>query len=205
MALIFSTEARSWRRRAQGGHIIMSKPIPSAGAIVVMGVCGCGKSTVGHRIAAALDGPFLEGDAFHPPANVEKMSRGMPLEDADRWPWLDELGAALGAAVRKRGSAVAACSALKRGYRDRLAEAAGMPVRFVHLTGTRELLATRMNERTDHFMPASLLDSQLATLEPPQPGEPALTLDVALPPERLLDEAMAWLTGAVRDLPKADR
>ena len=75
----------------------MSKPIPSAGAIVVMGVCGCGKSTVGHRIAAALDGPFLEGDAFHPPANVEKMSRGMPLEDADRWPWLDELGAALGA------------------------------------------------------------------------------------------------------------
>lgn len=132
------------------------------------------------------------------------MSRGVPLEDADRWPWLDKLGVALGAAVHERGSAVAACSVLKRVYCDRLAEAAGMPVRFVHLTGTRELLVACMGGRTDHFMPSSLLDSQLATLEPPQPGELALTLDVVLPRERLLDEVVAWLTGAVRDPSEAD-
>ena len=118
------------------------------------------------------------------------------MEDEDRWPWLDTLGMALGAAAREQGSAVAACSALKRAYRDRLTEAASMPVRFVHLAGAPELLAARMAARKDHFMPPGLLDSQLATLEPPQAGEVALTLDVAQPPDRLLDAAIAWSTGS---------
>ncbi len=167
-----------------------------AGAVVVMGVSGCGKSTVAQAIAGRLTCAYLEGDAFHPPANVAKMSQGIPLQDTDRWPWLDELGTALGAAAREQGSAVAACSALRRTYRDRLTAAAGMPVRLVHLAGAREVLAARMAARTEHFMPASLLDSQLATLEPPQPGELALTLDVAQLPERLIDSAMAWLIGS---------
>jgi gluconokinase len=166
-----------------------------AGAIVVIGVCGCGKSTVGRMIADRLGSSFLEGDAFHPPANIAKMSSGIALQDEDRWPWLDALGRALGAAARERGRSVAACSALTRAYRDRLAAAAGMRVRFVHLAGTRALLAARLALRADHFMPPSLLDSQLATLEPPWPEEPALTLDVALPPEGLTDRALAWLAG----------
>lgn len=171
------------------------QPSAATGAVVVMGVCGCGKSTVGRGIADRIGCAFLEGDAFHPAANVAKMSSGHALEDADRWPWLDTLGTVLGAAAREQGSAVAACSALKRAYRDRLTEAAGMPVRFVHLAGAPELLAARMSARQDHFMPPGLLDSQLATLEAPQAGEAALTLDVAQPPERLLGAAVAWLTG----------
>ena len=123
-----------------------------AGAVVVMGVSGCGKSTVAQAIAGKLTCAYLEGDAFHPPANVAKMSQGIPLQDTDRWPWLDELGTALGAAAREQGSAVAACSALRRTYRDRLTAAAGMPVRLVHLAGAREVLAARMAARTDHFM-----------------------------------------------------
>lgn len=189
---------------------IMSPPGPggaaaqtfgAAGAIVVMGVCGCGKSTVGRQIADRLGCAFLEGDAFHPPANVAKMSGGRALEDEDRWPWLDMLGMALGAATRKQGSAVAACSALKRAYRDRLTEAAKTPVRFVHLAGAPELLAARMSARKDHFMPPGLLDSQLATLEPPQAGEVALTLDVAQAPDRLLDAAITWSTGSRQPRP----
>ena len=158
-----------------------------------MGVCGCGKSTVGRDLSQRLRSPFLEGDEFHPSANVVKMSQGTPLQDADRWPWLDALGSALSSAALTHGCAVAACSALKRAYRDRLRAAAGLSIRFVHLAGTRELLAARMSARTDHFMPSTLLDSQLATLEPLQPDEPGLVLDVALPPERLLDAAALWL------------
>ena len=100
----------------------MSEAVSKAGAVVVMGVAGCGKSTVGRDLAERLHCLFLEGDQFHPPANVAKMSRGTPLEDADRWPWLDELGRGLGTAARDAGSAVAACSALKRTYRDRHAD-----------------------------------------------------------------------------------
>ena len=171
------------------------------GAIVVMGVCGCGKSTVGRAVSLRLGCAFIEGDALHPPANVVKMSSGQPLQDEDRWPWLDQLGAVLGAAAREQGSAVAACSALKRAYRDRLTEAARMPVRFVHLVGAPELLAARMSARKDHFMPPGLLDSQLATLEALQPDEVAVMLDVAQPPDRLLDAAIAWLSGPPRSAP----
>jgi hypothetical protein len=107
-------------------------------------------------IADRLGSSFLKGDAF-PPASIAKMSSGIALQDEDRWPWLDALGRALGAAARERGRSVAACSALTRAYRDRLAVAAGMKVRFVHLAGTRALLAARLALRADHFMPPSLL------------------------------------------------
>ena len=100
----------------------------SPAAVVVMGVCGCGKSTIGQGIATAMHVSFLEGDAFHPAANVAKMAAGIPLDDADRWPWLDRLGKALGHAAREKGGAVAACSALKRIYRDRLRAAAAVPL-----------------------------------------------------------------------------
>ena len=166
------------------------------GAVVVMGVCGCGKSTIGRGIAARLGCSFLEGDELHPPANVAKMSRGIPLQDGDRWPWLDAIGAALGSAAHASGSAVAACSALKRVYRDRLSAAAGVPIRYVHLAGTRELLSARMSARKDHFMPTSLLDSQLATLEPLQPDETAVVIDVAWPPERQIEAGVEWLERA---------
>ena len=175
----------------------MTTTTRGVGPIIVMGVAGCGKSTVGGDLAASLHCPFLEGDKFHPPASIGKMSHGTPLEDEDRWPWLDALGRALGEATRATGSAVAACSALKRVYRDRLAAAAGMPIRFVHLTGSRELLAARMAGRTDHFMPSTLLDSQLATLEPLQPDEAGTALGVEQPPALLLAAARQWLLGAV--------
>ena len=145
-------------------------------AIVVMGVSGCGKSTLMHDLAVHLACPAFEGDDFHGAANVAKMQAGRPLDDADRWPWLDRLGTAIGAAVRRDGLAVAACSALKRSYRDRLERAAGVPLLFVLLDGRREEIAERLAGRTRHYMPASLLGSQLDALERPTPDERALQL-----------------------------
>jgi carbohydrate kinase (thermoresistant glucokinase family) len=165
-----------------------------APAIVVMGVAGCGKSTVGTALARALGARFLDGDDFHPRANVEKMAAGTPLTDADRWPWLDRLAAEI-AAARDRGRAtVTACSALRRVYRDRLA--ARGPVRFVHLSGDFELIAGRMAARAGHFMPRALLESQFATLEPLAPDEPGLTLDVDAPVADLVARIGAALPGA---------
>lgn len=131
--------------------------------IVVMGVSGCGKTSAGAELAARLGVAFIEGDTMHGPENIRKMSAGIPLDDDDRWPWLDRIGAAL-ADAKGRGLVVA-CSALKRSYRERLRGAAGSGLYFVFLTGSDETLRRRMAERTGHFMPASLLDSQLATLE----------------------------------------
>jgi gluconokinase len=163
-------------------------------AIVVMGVCGVGKSAVGALLAERLGAPFLEGDSFHPGANIAKMRAGVPLTDEDRWPWLDRLGRALGAAARQPpGLAVAACSALRRAYRARLQAAAGLPLRIVCLTGPRELIAARMAGRTGHYMPVSLLDSQLATIELPDAGEDALLLPVEPPVPALVEAALAWL------------
>jgi gluconokinase len=160
--------------------------------IVVMGVCGCGKSTVGRLIAEALDRPYLEGDAFHPPANVERMRAGIALTDDDRVPWLQTLAGQLGQAQRDGPGAVLGCSALKRRYRDLLR--AGAPdLAFVHLHGSPEVLAARLAERRGHYMPASLLASQLEALEPPRADEHAITLDVASPPERIAQRALAWL------------
>lgn len=133
--------------------------------VVVMGVCGCGKSTVGAALAQSLQWPFLDADDFHPAANVAKMSAGTPLTDEDRWPWLDRVAAELKKILERGGHAVLACSALKQAYRDRLARAGD--VRFVHLTGDYDTIASRLQSRQHRYMPATLLASQFATLEPP--------------------------------------
>ncbi|MGO7220499.1 gluconokinase [Rhizobium ruizarguesonis] len=147
-------------------------------AIIVMGVSGCGKSSVGEKLAEALHLAFVEGDALHPAANVEKMSKGIPLTDEDRMPWLDSIGEDMKASLEKSEGIIVSCSALKRIYRDRLRAAAGGNLFFVYLEGSRALLMKRMGERKGHFMPVSLLDSQLATLEVPT-GEPGVvTLDI---------------------------
>lgn len=163
------------------------------GGIVVMGVSGVGKSTLGALLAHELDVPFLEGDDFHSAAAVAKMHAGHPLTDDDRWPWLDRLGAALGATVRDRGGAVAACSALKAAYRARLSQAAGMPLRFVLPETSAGAIAQRMSARHDHYMPTSLLSSQLATLERPTAAERALVVDAGRPPEALCRDVRDWL------------
>ena len=160
----------------------------SAGrAVVVMGVSGCGKTSVAEGLAAALGAGFLEGDQLHPQANIDKMSKGIPLTDADRWPWLDRIGAELRAVTGAGAPIVASCSALKRAYRDRLRAEAGGDLSFVFLRGSRELLIGRMQERKGHFMPASLLDSQLATLEDPSGEVGVVTVDIDAP----LDEIVA--------------
>ena len=136
--------------------------------VVMMGVSGCGKTSVGRALAAALGWPFIEGDDYHPPDNVAKMAAGVPLDDADRWPWLDRLADEIGAIAARGDGAVLACSALKQSYRDRLvARAPPGAVRFVHLTGDFESIAARLAKRHHRYMPASLLASQFATLEPP--------------------------------------
>jgi gluconokinase len=151
--------------------------------IVVMGVSGCGKSTVGRALAAALGLPFIEGDELHPPRNVALMAAGTALTDEDRLDWLQAVAAALAAAADS--GAVAACSALKRRYRDLLRSGAPA-LRLVHLTGDPVLLAERLLRRSGHYMPASLLQSQLDILEPPQADEAAITLDVAAAPEQVV-------------------
>ena len=156
--------------------------------VVVMGVTGCGKSTVGAALAQRMGWRFLDADDFHPPANVAKMAAGTPLTDGDRWPWLDRLAAELRAIEQSGGSAVLACSALKASYRARLAAAGN--VRFVHLAGDEATIAARLASRRHRYMPASLLASQFATLEAP---ENAIEVDVRLPVERQVDAIRAAL------------
>lgn len=152
-----------------------------------MGVSGCGKSSVAAGLADALGLRFVEGDALHPSQNLAKMARGVPLTDADRWPWLDAVAAELS------GGGVVSCSALKRAYRDRLRRGAGRPVAFVFLRGSPALLAERMAGRTGHFMPASLLESQLATLEDPSAEPGVVTVDIGRPVPAIVAEAAARL------------
>ena len=133
---------------------------------IVMGVCGCGKTTVGRALARELGCEFLDADDFHPEANVAKMARGVALTDDDRWPWLDRIVVESRRLAASAGNVVLACSALKQAYRDRLAQAGD--VRFVHLRGTRATIAARLAARRHRYMPATLLDSQFATLEPPR-------------------------------------
>lgn len=135
-------------------------------ALVLIGVSGSGKSTVARRLAPALAATYLEGDDYHPSANIAKMRAGTALTDVDRWPWLDKLGQAIAAHGAQGRSVVVACSALRRAYRDRLASAARRPLTFIHLTIAPDILRARMQARHQHFMPAALLDSQLKTLEP---------------------------------------
>jgi len=164
-------------------------------AVVIMGVSGSGKSTLGARLAHALGATFLEGDKFHSEAAVAKMRGGHPLTDDDRWPWLDRLGAAIGAELRANGLAVAACSALRRSYRDRLARAIAAPTRFILLDGSADDLRPRMAARAGHYMPTSLLDSQLDTLERLSPDEPGITFGADAPPDQICCSALQWLEG----------
>ena len=160
--------------------------------IVVMGVSGSGKSTVARALAERLGWAFAEADKFHPPENVAKMQGGTPLTDEDRWPWLRALRDWMTAQAQAGHSTVVTCSALRRSYRDVLREAPG-EVTFIFLSGRRDLLAARLAGRRGHFMPASLLDSQLATLEVPGPDEHALTLNIGAAPDELVREVLAGL------------
>jgi gluconokinase len=157
--------------------------------VVVMGVSGCGKSEVGARLAQALGVPLVEGDGFHPPANIAKMRQGLPLDDVDRAGWLQVLGEQLAAHA---DGAVLTCSALKRAYRERL-RAAAPGLRFVHLALTPQQALERVTGRKDHFYPPSLVASQFAALEDPA-GEPGVvTVDAALPLEAVVEAASAGL------------
>jgi gluconokinase len=167
----------------------------SGRVVVVMGVTSCGKTTVGELLAARLGARFAEGDAYHPPANVAKMRSGTPLTDADRRPWLEAIAADMRSWQASGQTAVVTCSALKRAYRDVLRRA-GPDVRFVHLSGDPALIAARMAAREGHYMPASLLPSQLATLEPPDPDEQVITADVAAPPEAIVERILKALAGS---------
>ena len=158
-------------------------------AIIVMGVSGAGKSSVGERLAQRLGCSFAEGDRLHPASNVEKMAKGIPLADEDRWPWLDLVGQELASALARGDTLVLSCSALKRAYRERLRKAAGGELFFVFLKGSTELLEVRMGERTGHFMPTSLLKSQLATLESPEGEDRVVTVDIDASLETIVDNA----------------
>jgi gluconokinase len=162
-------------------------------AVVVMGVSGSGKTSIAEAIAGRLVLHFVEGDALHPVANVEKMSHGIPLTDDDRMPWLDRIGAEITAAFERGEGIVVSCSALKRVYRDRLRREAGGSLAFVYLEGSRELLTKRMGERKGHFMPTSLLESQLQTLQAPT-GEPGVvTVDIDDSIDGIVDAAVQGL------------
>jgi gluconokinase len=157
--------------------------------LIVMGVSGSGKSSVGRQLAGQLGWEFRDGDDFHPAANVAKMQAGTPLTDDDRRPWLLAIQGFMRAANADGRNAVIACSALKESHRRLLLDGESW-VQFVHLQGSRELISRRIQERRGHFMPATLLDSQFATLEPPAN---ALVVDVAPPPADIANEIIRWL------------
>ena len=159
--------------------------------MVVMGVSGCGKSTVGAALASQLGAEFIDGDALHPAENIARMSRGEPLTDEDRWPWLTQVAQAL----QGEGPRIVGCSALKRVYRDHIRQEAGGPV-IVHLAGARAVIEARMRARSGHFMPPALLDSQFATLEPPGADEGAVSVDIDQPFDAVIAAILAGLQRA---------
>lgn len=152
----------------------MTQPI----RLVIMGVSGCGKSSVGKTLAVALGGRYIDGDDMHAPSSIAKMQAGTPLKDSDRWPWLERVGATL---AGSEDTMIIGCSALKRIYRDRIRENARGQVLFVHLSGEKEVIAARLQTRQGHFMPASLLDSQFEALEPPTADECSVTVTIDQP------------------------
>jgi gluconokinase len=156
-------------------------------AVVVMGVSGSGKSTIAEHLAAHLGWRYVDGDLFHPPSNVAKMSAGHPLSDEDRWPWLRAIAAEIDELLAAGISSVVACSALKRVYRDILVHGRD-DIRIVMLDGTKELIAKRLAARKGHFMPPGLLDSQFRTLEPPQPSERPVTVSIDAPVDSIIDD-----------------
>lgn len=156
--------------------------------ILIMGVCGTGKTTIGQKLAEAIGGAFEDADAYHPDANVAKMKAGIPLNDSDRADWLEQLNQMLCERAKRGESVILACSALKEKYRAVLNRGLDA-MSVVHLQGSRDLLAKRLQQRREHFMPVSLLDSQLADLEIPQN---ALSIDVAMAPEQIVHEIIHY-------------
>ena len=167
--------------------------------IIVMGVAGCGKSSVGTRLAETLGLPYQEGDDLHPQTNIAKMSAGTALNDDDRWPWLDRIGEIL--ADHAESGIVLTCSSLKKSYRDRLRVAAGGTLAFVFLDGSKSLLTQRMGNREGHFMPTSLLESQLATLERPDKETGVVVVNIDNTPEVITNLAIDGLGGLTGDKP----
>ena len=173
-----------------------NKTTNSRMAIIVMGVSGSGKSSIGEGLAGALGLDVVDGDGLHSPENVAKMASGTPLVDDDRWPWLDKIGATLGDRAAHPTGIVVACSALKKIYRDRIRAAAGQPIRFVFLDAPQSLVQDRLGARKGHFMPPSLLASQYATLERPGADEPdVLPVAVDVPIVEIVRRAAAKLAG----------
>ncbi|MHA7133900.1 gluconokinase [Oerskovia turbata] len=187
---------------AQSPTIPADIPASDPVHLVVMGVAGSGKTTVAALLAQRTGRPFAEADDFHPQANVDLMRAGVALTDEDRWPWLGSMRDWLDQQGAEGRSAVMTCSALKRSYRDLLRTAHGR-VRFVHLTASPEVLAARVSGRTDHFMPASLLPSQLATLDPLADDEDGATLDAAATPEGLVEQILLDSAPATASRPAA--
>jgi gluconokinase len=171
----------------------MSPEPPHSQIVLVMGVAGSGKTTIARGVAGALAWAFAEGDEFHPAANVSKMAAGVPLTDDDRWPWLDAIGRWIADCVARGQSAVVACSALKRAYRDRLRETAP-DLRLVYLETPRTLLESRVAGRAAHFFPAALIGSQFADLEPPRPDERAIVVSTGESAERVVARVLERLT-----------
>ena len=159
-----------------------------------MGVASSGKSVTGKAIARRLHAPFLDGDAYHPDANKDKMRAGIPLTDDDRWPWLDLVGNELATARGRGESVVVSCSALTQTYRDRLRREAGGTLYFVFLTGDPKVLEQRMGARTGHFMPTSLLQSQLGTLESPEHEAGVITVDIDASVDTIVSKAFDGIT-----------
>lgn len=155
-----------------------------------MGVAGCGKSTIGKALSARFGATYLEGDDLHPPQNIALMSRGTPLSDDDRWPWLEKIAKEM---ASSEGIVFAGCSALRRAYRSYLSENSGELVFFIHLDGSKELIASRMGTRSGHFMPTALLDSQFETLEHLGSSEPSLVVNISGTEEDILQRIVAGI------------
>jgi gluconokinase len=167
--------------------LLTFKSLMNARVLILMGVSGCGKSTIAAILASRLQWPFEEGDALHPQANIEKLAAGHPLTDADRWPWLAKVADWVGERLDAGQNGLITCSALKRSYRD-LINRRGSGVMFVFLAGSKETIAARLAARHGHFMQASLLDSQFADLEEPAPDEPAIRVDIGPPAAEIAEQ-----------------
>jgi len=172
--------------------MVESQPVfnMSPRLLIVMGVSGSGKSTIARMLAETIEGTYLDGDDYHPKKNIDKMSQGIPLNDDDRWPWLEIFAKAMSKQTNKT---IGACSALTKAYREHLTKAAGEPILFIYLDGSKELLLERMSSRDGHFMPSSQLDNQLETLEKPDSSELSLHVDISNTTQQIVTELLTKL------------